>query len=209
MSNEYKFIARIVDKDIECRAFTLREYKDLLQAKLEGRMEPAILELFSKCTNAPHLPKHEGELLLVNLWAHSIGEVNTEQTWQCACGRETLIPINLIQANIDSTEELLYDFPNFKIKFKYPGLFEDKNTAQMVAECIEAIILPDGTMLTVDELSDVEINDLYSSITVNDIENISEMLTRPQVQLAVPISCECGESHVHIIKGLKEFFRIM
>lgn len=209
MSNEYKFIARIVDKDINCRAFTLREYKDLLKAKIDGTMEPEILELFKKCTDAPWLPKHEGELLLVNLWANSMGEVNSEHTWQCACGRETLIPINLIHASIDATEELLYKFPGFKIKFRYPGLFEDKNTAQMVAECIEYIITENDEQISIEDLTEHEMEDLYSVITSEDITKIAAMLTRPELQLAVPISCECGESHVHIIKGLKEFFRML
>lgn len=209
MSNEYKFIARIGQKDIECRAFTLREYKDLLQAKLEGRMEDEILSLFKKCTNAPELSKHEGELLLVNLWANSIGEVNVERTWECACGKEIPIPINLMHARVDVTEDLLYSFSDFKVKFRYPGLFQDKNKAQMVAECIEYIVIPDGSTLAVDDLSDTEIEDLYAAITTEDIERISAMLTRPQIQLAVPISCECGESHVHIIKGLKEFFKVL
>lgn len=209
MSNEYKFIARIGQHDIECRAFTLREYKDLLQAKLEGRMEDEILSLFKKCTNAPEMSKHEGELLLINLWANSIGEVNVERTWECACGKEIPIPINLMHASVDVTEDLLYSFSEFKVKFRYPSLFQDKNKAQMVAECIEYIVIPDGSTLSVEELSDNEIEDLYAAITTEDIERISAMLTRPQIQLAVPISCECGESHVHIIKGLKEFFKVL
>lgn len=209
MPNEYKFIARIGKTDIQCRAFTLREYKDLLQAKLEGHMEDEILSLIKKCTDAKDLTRHEGELLLVNLWANSIGEVNVERTWECACGKEIPIPINLMHASVDSTEELLYSFKDFKVKFRYPSLFQDKNKAQMVAECIEYIVIPDGSTLSVDDLSDAEIDDLYAAITTEDIERISLMLTRPQIQLAVPISCECGESHVHVIKGLKEFFKVL
>lgn len=209
MTNDYKFTARILNKNIECRAFTLREYKDLLKAKLDGRMEDEILKLFNKCTNAERLTKQEGELLLVNLWAQSMGEVNMERTWQCSCGKEIQVPINLTHASIDSNDELLYSFPGFKIKFKYPGLFEDKNTAQMVAECIDYIITETDEQIKVEDLTDHELEDLYSVITTEDITNIAEMLVKPQLQLAIPISCECGENHVHVIKGLKEFFKML
>ncbi|AHY25172.1 baseplate hub [Pectobacterium bacteriophage PM2] len=209
MNNQYKFAVFINNKEIECRAFTLREYKNLLIAKSEGRLEDAIKKLFKDCTNAKDLPKHEAELLLVKLWAHSLGEVNVERIWGCDCGKEIIVPINLIRAGIDSTDDLLYVFKDFKIQFKYPGIFEDKNKAVMVASCIEYIITNSGEQLKVDDLSDVELDDLYSAITNVDIDQISDMLTKPKIQLAIPIKCECGKDHIHVVSGLKEFFKLL
>lgn len=205
----YKFEVRIGDKTIACRAFTLREYKDLLQAKLEKRLEPFIVSLLNDCTDAKGLNKQESELLLINLWAHSIGQVNAEHIWNCDCGNEISVPINLTHAYIDSTGDLLYAFKGFKIKFRYPDLFEDKNPASMVAQCIEHLITDDGQLLSVDDLSEREVNDLYSAITSEDIIRIQEMLLEPTVKMGIPISCSCGKSHVHVISGLTEFFRML
>lgn len=205
----YNFVTKIGDKTINCRAFTLREYKDLLKAKLEGRLEEEILELFKKCTDAPELPRHEGELLLVKLWAQSLGEVNVERPWHCACGREQMVPMNLIQASTTEAREVVWGFTNFKIRFRWPNIFQDKYKAQTVAECIHSIVTPDDVEIFPDDLSDEEVNDLYSAITVEDIEKIFAHLTEPQVQLAVPISCECGHNEIHVVKGLKEFFKLI
>lgn len=205
----YTFDVNIGNKIINCRTFTLREYKAILHAKTNGVLEPYIIQLLKDCTNAKNLVKHEAELLLIHLWSNSLAVVNQEQTWVCDCGHEQQIPINLSHISYESTTDLVHDFGQFKIKFRYPGLFEDKNTAVMVASCIEYIITPDGEMLNIDDLNEAEIEDLYSAITVNDINDISAMLLKPQVQLAIPISCQCGKSSVHIVSGLKEFFKFL
>lgn len=207
--NEYKFEVRIGSRDINCRAFTLREYKDLLTAKVNHRLEDEIKTLIKKCTDAPEMSRQESELLLVKLWASSLGEVNHEHTYVCECGLEQQVPLNFMHASFEDPEDLLYPLGPFKIKFKYPKLFEDKNKAIMVANCIEYIITHTGEQLSVDDLTEAEIDELYSAITVDDIEKISEMLLRPQIQMAVPISCSCGKSSVHIIKGLKDFFKLI
>lgn len=206
---QYKFEVQIGEKTINCRAFTLREYKDILKTKTAGTLEPFIITLLNKCTDARGLSKHEAELLLIHVWAHSLGVINQEQTWTCSCGTEQQIPVNLTHIRYDDTQELLRDFGAFKLKFRYPRLFEDKNKGMMVASCIESIITPAGEMLKVDDLNETEIDDLYAAITVDDIESISEMLLAPTVQLAIPISCGCGESSVHVVKGLKEFFKFL
>lgn len=205
----YEFIVQIKNKTINCRAFTLREYKDLLQAKLEKRMEPAIIELLNKCTDAKGLNKQEAELLLINLWSNSLGAVNVEHTWVCECGKEQDIPVTISRASIVDESEVIRDFGAFKIKFRYPGLFEDGDKGKMIACCIEYIITEGGERIVVDDLNEAEIEDLYNAITLDDINALMEELLKPQVQMAIPISCECGAHSVHVIKGLKEFFKFM
>jgi hypothetical protein len=205
----YTFEVIIKNQKINCRAFTLREYKDLLQAKLQGTLEDFIPSLIETCTDAKNLNKQASELLLINLWAHSLGEVNIEREWVCSCGREQTIPMTLTRAQLSKEPEVIKDFGTFKVVFRYPSLFEDKNNAMMVAGCIDYILTTTGEKLTLEDLSDTEIDDLYSVITAEDILSISSALTEPKPFLAIPISCECGDNSVHIIKGLKEFFKVM
>lgn len=205
-----KFETRINGKHIQCRAFKLKEYLDLIAAKAKNNGEVAIVikDIIKNCTDAVGLNRQESELLIIKLWAHSIGEVNHEGSWHCTCGREIPVPINFTFAQIDAPEELWYSLPGFKIKFKYPELFDDANKAMMIAKCIDYILV-NNEQIYFSDLTDNEIDDLYSAITTDDVIKISEMLLKPTVQLSVPISCECGESHIHTIKGLKEFFKIM
>lgn len=204
----YKFEITVLNKTFQCRAFTLREYKDLMEAKANGTLASVVTRIINDCTDARNLNKQESELLLVKLWAHSIGEVNTQATWVCPCGKELSIPVNLTHAQVDSPEELVRDFGAFKIKFRYPKFFEDKEQTKMIVQCIDYIIVG-NERLKVDDLTEQELQDLYNAITYDDIKAITEMLLKPTIYLAVPISCECGNKHIHVIKGLKEFFRLL
>ncbi|ARW57615.1 baseplate hub subunit [Serratia phage X20] len=209
MNFEYKFTVHVSDKVVNCRAFTLREYKNLMEAKLKGTIDQAIKDLIKKCTDAQGLNRQESELLLIKLWAYSLGEVNHEHTWVCSCGREQEVPLNFTHAQIDEpSAPLVWEFENFKVKFKYPELFDDSNIAMLVAKCIEFIDV-DGSLIKVDDLSDAELDDLYSAISSEALKDIAAMLLKPKVVLAVPISCECGESNIHVIEGLKEFFKLL
>ena len=208
MNITYTFETRISGQHIRCRAFTLEEYIGLIAAKSNGTLSSAINELIKNCTNAVGLNKQESELLVVKLWAHSIGEVNHEGSWNCTCGRQIPVPLNYTHATIDAPEDLWYDLDAVRIKFKYPKLFDDSNIAKMISSCIEYVVV-NGEQIYPNDLSEQEIEDLYSLITIEDITKIKDMLLKPTVQLSVPITCECGISHIHTIKGLKEFFEIM
>ncbi len=208
MDFEYKFDVSIGSKTFKCRAFTLGEYKDLMKAKADGNIKDTVLDILNKCTNARNLTKQESEMLLVKLWAHSTGEVNINTVYTCECEKEILVPINMNYIQLDDVQDIIYDFKNFKIKFKYPKIFEDSNKALMVASCIDYIIVGDEK-LKVDDLTEQELSDLYTAITTEDMIKISDMLVNPTIYMAIPIQCECGKSHIKVIKGLKEFFRLL
>lgn len=208
MNFDYKFEVNIGHKLIQCRAFTLEEYKDLMEAKLNGKLKETIQQILSKCTNATDLTKQESELLIVKLWAHSTGEVNSDAVHICDCGKENLVSLNINYAQLDEADDLIYDFKNFKIKFKHPKIFDDSNVALMISTCIDYIIVGEEK-LRVDDLTDEEISDLYTAITTEDAIRISDMLMKPSIYMAVPVECECGKKHLKVIRGLKEFFRLL
>ncbi|MFP9219893.1 gp26 family baseplate hub assembly chaperone, partial [Enterococcus faecalis] len=168
-----------------------------------------VKKLIKDCTNAKDLNRQESELLLIHLWAHSLGEVNHENSWKCTCGTEIPTHINLLHTQIDAPEDLWYTLGDIKIKFRYPKIFDDKNIAHMIVSCIETIHA-NGESIPVEDLNEKELEDLYSIITESDIVAIKDMLLKPTVYLAVPIKCpECGKTHAHVIRGLKEFFELL
>lgn len=208
---EYKFDVKVGSKIINCRAFTLKEYLELITAKKNGSVEEIVKKLIKDCTNAKakDLNRQESELLLIHLWAHSLGEVNHENSWKCTCGTEIPTHINLLHTQIDAPEDLWYTLGDIKIKFHYPKIFDDKNIAHMIVSCIETIHA-NGESIPVEDLNEKELEDLYSIITESDIVAIKDMLLKPTVYLAVPIKCpECGKTHAHVIRGLKEFFELL
>lgn len=206
---DYSFEVNIGSKKISCRAFTLEQYLNLINAKLNKTIEPTIKQLINDCTNAMGLNKQESELLIIHLWAHSLGEVNKETTWKCACGHETPTHINLLHSQIDEPDTLEYTIRDIKLALRYPDIFDDSNVGQMIAKCITGIYA-NGEHINIDDLTDKEIDDLYSIISEDDIIALKEMLLKPSVYLAVPIKCgHCGASHVQVIKGLREFFEII
>lgn len=208
MNFEYKFDVNIGTKTIKCRAFTLREYKDIISAKAKGGLKEVLEGILWSCTNATGLTKQESELLIVKLWAHSIGEVNLDAVKICECGKENLVSFSINYAQLDEAEDVIYDFKNFKIKFKYPRIFEDSNIPRMISTCIDYIIVGDEK-LSIEDLTEQELDDLFTAITTEDAQRIADALLKPSIYLAVPIQCECGKSHVHVVRGLKEFFRLL
>lgn len=206
---KYTFTVRLGDKEVNCRAFTLKEYLGLIGARATGTIESTVNNIITNCSNAKNLTKQEAELLLVNLWAHSLGEVNQEHTWNCSCGHSFQVYMNLLHTQLDEQADPWYSFSGIKIKFRQPKLFDDKNIALMIASCIEAVFV-NGESIPVEDLTEAEINDLYGLITEDDMINIKNLLVSPSIYLATPIKCpKCGTSHVHTIRGLKEFFELL
>ncbi|MFP9048635.1 hypothetical protein, partial [Enterococcus faecalis] len=95
-----------------------------------------VKKLIKDCTNAKDLNRQESELLLIHLWAHSLGEFNHENSWKSTCGTERPTHINLLHTQIDAPEDLWYTLGDIKIKFRYPKIFDDKNIAHMIVSCI-------------------------------------------------------------------------
>lgn len=208
MSYKYNFDLYIGEKVIPCRAFTLREYKQILESKYNGTLKEKILEVINNCCDCSGLNKQEMELLIVKLWANSMGEVNIEADWPCDCGKPVRVSLNMNHTQITDHEDIYYDFGQFKIKFKYPEIFCNENKAVVISSCIDYIIVGNEN-LKIDDLTSNEIDDLYNNITLEDVEKIYSALMGPTIYLATPINCECGKTHIHTIKGLKEFFKLL
>lgn len=205
---DYKFDVQIKDKEISCKAFSLEKYIDVLKQSTEGKTSEVFKSLLEEHTNAKGLTRQESELLLIKLWAYSLGKVNHEVDYVCECGKTFPVEMNFNHANIQGERELVYPLENFRLVLKYPEIFEDSNVASMVASSIVYIEV-ENERIKIDELNTHEMDDLYSAITSEDIIKIGELLKEPKVVLAVPVSCSCGKSDIKTITGLKEFFRII
>mgnify|MGYP000107450654 FL=1 len=59
---KYTFTVRLGDKEVNCRAFTLKEYLGLIGARATGTIESAVNNIITNCSNAKNLSKQEAEL---------------------------------------------------------------------------------------------------------------------------------------------------
>lgn len=204
----YTFDVALKDKTVKCRAFTLEEYRDLLKAKADGNVKDVVLDLIKKCSNAKGLTKVEAEVVLIKLWAYSLGDVNFTSIHECACGNKIDVPISIDVIQYPEQEDVWHDFGQFKIKFKQPKLFDNENVINMVFSCIDFLLI-NGEEVKIEDLTNEEIQDLYNFITIEMIAEISAKLTKAEAYIALPIACKCGENSVKLISGLKSFMEIL
>lgn len=209
MDYTYRFDLQVMDRIIPCRAFTLGEYEELIKAKLNGSITETVLNLIQSCApKAVGLPKHWAEYVLVQLWARSLGEQHHLHDWVCSCGKEIPIKINFDHMQVSDESELIYKLKHLRIRFRYPQLFEDSNTGNMIVSCMQDIIT-DQEVIPIEELSEYEIAEIIEFIDSEDVQKIRDLLVGPQIQMGVPIECSCGNKGVHVIQGIKDFFKLI
>lgn len=212
---DVKFNVKLESGIVECKPFTLEDYTKFLFARSSENsdlIKKWMSDILETNTNAKDLSKHESEILIVNLLAKSLNESDIYQEYVCDCGNEfdVKIDISKIFTNYnDVSIDDLYLLNDFKLSLAWPKLFEDDNVAQMIVNSIKDIYVGDDC-IPIDDLSELELNDLYSVITPEDMDKIKNILLSPTIQLAAPIVCpECGKNHVHTISKFKEFIRIL
>ncbi|ADG60097.1 baseplate hub [Acinetobacter phage Acj9] len=194
--------------------YTLRDHIAILASRINSDsdlMKKAYSDVLAKCVDQK-MNKHESELALIHLIAKSDHQDEVYQDFTCDCGYTQKAKIDIDKTYIDVDEssiETPYAFENYKVKFKWPKLWADDNVGSMVAESIEAIYIGNDR-ITVEDLTDLELDDLYDAFTEDHINSITKILLAPKVVLVQQVKCEkCGKAHVNVIKGLKEFIDIL
>lgn len=209
MDYNYRFNVTVMNRSIPCRAFTLGEYEDLVKAKLNGSIISTVTDLIQSCApDAVGLPKHWAEYVLVQLWARSLSEHHHMHDWVCSCGKEIPVQVNFDHIQVSDEQELVYKLKHLRIRFRYPKLFEDSNTGDMIVACMQDVIT-DTEIIPISDLSDFELGEIIDFIDREDVENIKNLLVGPQIELGVPVSCECGNSGIHIMRGVKDFLALI
>lgn len=213
--HELDFKVRINKKEVNCKSFSLKEYLKFLLAKTSkdsSLIKQWMIDVLKSNTNFESLTKHDCELLIINLLSKSIHQDDIKKQFVCDCDHEfdvTIDPTKIYVNYNDCEIENLYTFQNFKLGFRYPDLFEDDNIPLMILKSIEYIYVEDDRIL-LDDLSESELDDLYTAISPNDMENISKILLKPKIQSDIPIVCsKCGKSHVHSVIGFKSFVELL
>lgn len=210
----YEFNVRLPsDEIIQCKTFPLKPYSEILITKSKGEsIVPLLKDLLNQYANAGHLPKHDAEFVLIHLLNNSLNEdVTPRVIKQClACEHKEEVALDLKHLSIYKSKELSdVDFGKFKIRLRYPKIFDDSNTALLITSCIDAIVVGDE-VIGVDDLTDVELNDLYEAITVDHLREIKDMLLSPEIQLAIPYKCpSCGKEEVFVISGLSNLLDLI
>lgn len=201
------FTMTIDDQEIVCRAFTLDEYQEFMISRDNGTLKETIFNLLAACCPKAHtLNKHQSELVIVNLWAHSIAQEHILD-YTCSCGKTQKVKVNFGHTQLTEHELQPYQLGNAKLHLRYPMLFEEQDKFDMVSQCIERIQVG-AENLSIEELSEEEMSQLVGAITDTVVVEIAEHLLEPKPVLGVPVQCECGEHNVHVISGLKEFFKL-
>lgn len=198
-------------KIVTCNTFPLEPYSKLLTAKSKGEsITPNLQELLSKYTDVSDLNKQESEFVLVHLLNTSLNEdISPEVSKTCECGFKDILKLNLNHLTIVDGDLHDIKFQKFSLKFKYPKIFEDNDVALMITKSMESVVVGDE-VIDIEDLSSLEIEDLYSAITYDHIVEIKDMLLKPKLQLAVPYKCpECGKEEVFIINGLSELLELI
>lgn len=208
---QFIFDMKIGNKTVKARAFTYREFQQMIAAKAEGKLAEVIVETIHNCTDidALELSKQEAELLFLLLWCHSLDKMKFTATWVCDdCKKETEYDLDVNKVRTTDNNPYFLDLGKIKLQFRNPRFTEDSDIMQMVINCIDFIVFNDQ-QFDLNELSEHEFNTILNMLTKEHIEDIIEELTKNQITLAVPIKCECGQSGVYSITGLSEFFNII
>lgn len=211
----YKFNVTFPSGEVvTCDTFPLEPYSELLIAKSKGEsVAPHLEKLLNEYTNVTslRLNKQESEFVLIHLLNTSLNEdISPEVSKTCECGYKDELKLNLNHLSIADDDKLKnITFPKFSIKLRYPKIFEDNDMAKMITGCIEAVIVGDE-VIDINDLSSIEVEDLYKAITYDHIVEMKELLLKPKLQLAVPYKCpECGKEEVFIINGLGELLELI
>lgn len=208
---QHVFNIRLDEKIITARAFTFREFQNLVAAKETGKLSEAVVNVIHDCTgiNALELEKCEAEYLFLLLWCHSLNKMKVNATWVCGvCGKEKDYSIDVSRTQIPEADPYTLDLGQVKIKFRQPKFTEDVDIMQMVIACIEYIVIGDQ-QFSIDDLNHHDFDRILDMLTTDKVEKIIDELTSNQITLAVPIKCECGESGIYSLSGLSSFLKIL
>lgn len=208
---QYIYKINIDDKIINARAFTYREFQELVAARETGKLSEGVVEIIHKCTglNALELDRCKAEYVFLMLWCHSLNKLNVNATWVCGvCGKEKEYSLDVTRTQIPDSVDYMIDLGKLKIKFRQPKFTEEKDIMQMVIACIEYIVI-DGEQFAIDDLSPQDFDRVLDILTTDKVEEAIDALLDNQITLAVPIKCECGEHGVYSISGLSEFLKVL
>ena len=208
---QHIFKIQIEEKIINARAFTFREFQDLVAAKETGRLSEAVIEVIHNCTgiNVLELEKCEAEYIFLLLWCHSLNRMKVNATWVCdVCSKEKEYSLDVSRTQIPEVESYTLDLGQVKIKFRQPKFTEDVDIMQMVIACIEYIVIGDQ-QFNIDDLNAQDFDRVLDMLTTDKVEEVIDELTKNQITLAVPIKCDCGESGIYSISGLSSFLKIL
>lgn len=208
---QHVFNIRLDEEIITARAFTFREFQNLVAAKETGKLSEAVVNVIHDCTgiNALELEKCEAEYLFLLLWCHSLNKMKVNATWVCGvCGKEKDYSIDVSRTQIPEVDPYTLDLGQVKIKFRQPKFTEDVDIMQMVIACIEYIVIGDQ-QFSIDDLNHHDFDRILDMLTTDKVEKIIDELTSNQITLAAPIKCECGESGIYSLSGLSNFLKIL
>lgn len=208
-----KFKIKVGNEMREFNPITLKQYLTFLSSIDGPNFKDSVLECIGDLATDSTVDKISKEQAFVSLLALSTVE-HPAAPYECECGKVHNVSLNY--ANVqqvrpvsDVVQSGMYSIGHFKVKLKYPtDFFADSNVYDLVLSCIDGIYTKND-VLQLDDLSDQEMDNFVQAITVDDVIAIRDYLLAPYIQIAVPVSCECGIKSVKVVKGLSECMEVL
>lgn len=203
---------KIGQETFNLKAITLGQYMNFLASVENATFKEGVLDILGS-TAGLNLTKVSKEQLFVTLLAKST-TMHPKTQYVCECGAKRTIELNYTHLHqvipqSDTVHSEMYQLKGFKVKLKYPtNMFCDDNMYDLILSCIDGIYTSND-VLQLDDLSELEMDNFVAAFSVQDVLNIKEYLLAPYIQLAIPVSCDCGKSGVKHIKGLEECIEVL
>lgn len=196
------FEIKMFDKIYKASYITLNEYEELVK----NYTPESILSIIETHVVGIDLTRTAAYLegVFIQLWAHSLGELNQTRDLDCVCGEHHVLDINYGFLTVPEETGFVYNIADIKIRFRYPRMFEDKDQIDMVMKCMVSVI-EGAEEIPVDELSEASLEAVYALFSKDVIEHIIKELLAPKVVLAIPTGC--GE--IFKLSGLGDFMEAM
>ena len=226
----------ISKQHIRFRPFLVKEQKNLLMAMEADDVDTInnnIRQILTNCVledkfNVDKLPLVDVEFLFLNLRARSVGEMvevryrcNVEDTQGKECGQIMEKEINILEVNIEKTNETVEDTillsNNISVKLKYPQFSTIKRVGQvddiselaleMIVDSIDAISNGEEWFYTKDYTSG-EVKEFVESLNLESFDKLQDFFnTVPKLNKKIEMQCsKCGFNHTVHFEGLESFF---
>lgn len=215
-------------KQIKFRPFTVKEEKILLfsaQSKDSAEVLSSVSQVISNCVydklNIDALPSYDIEFIFINLRAKSVNNVITLQIRDDEDQDDYEVEVDLDEVEVKINPEHKYLIkvsddvtirmkdPNFKTisKFTSIGNSNDDVLIEMIAECIDSVMVGEDDVVLMSDHTLVEQKEFiesFGSKAMRELENFFS--TVPVVSHDITYTRKDGTAVTKTVEGLDSFF---
>lgn len=228
---QYELTIPSTGEIVKYRPFLVKEQKVLILA-LESQDQRQVLNAILNCidacienVNTKKLATFDIEYIFTQIRSKSVGETTDVNLSCTACNEYTPVKINLdeikLENEVDTKKKYIQLTSDIAVELKYPTYSEFLNSKSvqedsvsvnmiydMMAACIDAVIINDEERIEVQGESGQEVENFINSLNNEQFEKISEFVESiPKITMSVDYTCEsCKQENTKKLEGLSDFF---